>query len=141
MSNVNPEYEKIAVVMLEKRRAQSVIKRIPPDSLHQAITMWTDLANKELEKHEAAQNSLKAKREAAQQFILENQFTPEEAQTVFGDLFGIEPVNPPRTKMFHPVKYRRELGGKTYEWTGVGRRPKAFAHLSAEDLKTYEIKS
>ena len=137
--NANPDYEKIAVVMLEKRKAASVIKRIPPESLHQTLTMWTDLVNKEIEKHEKIQASLQAKREAAQKFILEQNFTPEEAQHVFSDIFGIEPANPPRAKMFHPVRYRREFEGKIYEWTGVGRRSKAFVDLSAEELKKYEL--
>lgn len=137
--NANPDYEKIAVVMLEKRKAASVIKRIPPDSLQQVITMWTDLVNKEIEKHEEAQASLQAKKEAAQKFVLEHNFTPDEAQHVFSDIFGIEPANPPRTKMFHPVRYRREFEGKTHEWTGVGRRSKAFVNLSAEELKKYEV--
>lgn len=127
--------------MLEKRKASSVIKRIPSESLQQAITMWTDLASKEIEKYEQAQASLKAKREAAQKFIIENGFTPEEAQNVFSDLFGIESVKPPKSKIFHPVRYRRELEGQTYEWTGVGRRSKAFVNLSHEELKKYEVKS
>ncbi|SYV47513.1 H-NS family nucleoid-associated regulatory protein [Klebsiella pneumoniae] len=115
------DYESCAVIMCERRKATAVLRKIPPENLEQLINMWSDIAQK------AA---------ATKRFMEEHNITADEALQIFENLFG------PSTKSkstFGKVKYRIEVDGKSITWTGKGRRPAAFAEMSDDELKKYEI--
>lgn len=139
--NENKIYETCATVMCEKRKALSVLRKIPAENLEQVIQMWLDLSADLVEKHKEEQRALLEKQEAAKKFIQEHNFSPEEAQQIFGSLFGMDTPTVKKPRAYHPPKYRiTDANGKQVTWTGVGRRPKEFANLSEEELQQHAIK-
>jgi len=140
--NVNKDYEKIAVVLCEKRKAMSVLRNIPPENLEQVIQMLSELAAELIEKHKAEQAELNQKQEAVRKFIAEQNLSQEEAQRIFGAVLGIDTPAGKKGRAYHSVKYRMSNphGGKDITWTGVGRRPAAFNGLTEEELKKYEVR-
>lgn len=139
--NENKSYEECAKIMCEKRKALSVLRKIPAENLEQVIQMWIDISTDLVEKHKEEQRALLEKQEAAKKFIQEQNISPEEAQQIFGSLFGIDTPAAKKPRAYHPPKYRIiAANGKPITWTGVGRRPKEFANLSEEELQQHAIK-
>ncbi|EPS4390467.1 H-NS family nucleoid-associated regulatory protein [Klebsiella pneumoniae] len=130
------DYESCAVIMCERRKATAVLRKIPPENLEQLINMWSDIAQGMIEKFKEEQKATEEKAAATKRFMEEHNITADEALQIFENLFG------PSTKSkstFGKVKYRIEVDGKTVTWTGKGRRPTAFAEMSDDELKKYEI--
>ncbi|MFO5854596.1 H-NS family nucleoid-associated regulatory protein, partial [Klebsiella pneumoniae] len=102
----------------------------------QLINMWSDIAQGMIEKFKEEQKATEEKAAATKRFMEEHNITADEALQIFENLFG------PSTKSkstFGKVKYRIEVDGKSITWTGKGRRPAAFAEMSDDELKKYEI--
>lgn len=139
--NENKDYEKIAVVLCEKRKAQSVLRKIPAESLEQVLQMWTDIASEIIEKHKHDQKAIQEKEDAVRKFIAEQNLSQEDAQRIFGAVLGIDASAGKKGRAYHPVRYRMPdpKGGKDITWTGVGRRPAVFNGLTDEELKQYEV--
>lgn len=139
--NENKEYEVCATIMCEKRKALSVLRKIPVENLEQVVSMWMDLSSDLIEKHKKEQREIQAKQEAALRFMEENNITPEQAPAIFGSLLGLDTSGPKRARAYHKVKYSmpNPKGGKDITWTGKGRRPDAFKDLTDEELQKYAI--
>lgn len=139
--NENKEYEVCATIMCEKRKAMSVLRKIPVENLEQVVSMWSDLSSDLIEKHKKEQREILAKQEAAQRFMDENNITPEQAATIFGSLLGIDTTGTKKPRAYHKIKYKMQDpdSGKPVTWTGKGRRPDAFKNLTDEELQKYAI--
>lgn len=139
--NENKEYEVCATVMCEKRKALSVLRKIPVESLEQVVSMWNDLSSDLIEKHKKQQLEILEKQEAAQRFMEEHKITPDQAAAIFGNILGIDTTGTKKPRAYHKIKYKMPNpdGGKPVTWTGKGRRPDAFKNLTDEELQKYAI--
>ncbi|HBH65944.1 MAG TPA: hypothetical protein DDY48_11710 [Erwinia persicina] len=139
--NENKEYEVCATIMCEKRKAMSVLRKIPVENLEQVVSMWLDLSGELIDKHKKEQREIQEKQEAAQRFMEENNITPEQATAIFGSILGLDTTGTKRPRAYHKVKYSMQnpAGGKPITWTGKGRRPAAFQNLTDEELQKYAI--